>query len=254
MKTVVITGGSSGIGAALARELARRGGYQLVLAARNRDRLDAVARASGRDAHTVVADVTQRADVERIRDEALRAFGRVDVWINNAGRGITRPVLDLTDEDVDAMIAINVKSVLYGIQAIVPYFKEQGAGHIINVSSFLGRVPVATFRSVYSAAKAAVNSLTANLRMDLRQSHPAVKVSLVMPGLVSTEFARNALGGLPTTPPSGAMQAQTAEEVAAVMANLIETPVAEVYTNPMTSGLAKRYFEDVAAFEEAATR
>jgi NADP-dependent 3-hydroxy acid dehydrogenase YdfG len=133
MKTVVITGGSSGIGAALARELARRGGYQLVLAARNRDRLDAVAGEIGRDVHVVVGDVTRRADVERIRDEALRTFGRVDVWINNAGRGITRPVLDLTDEDVDAMIAINVKSVLYGIQTIVPYFKEQGSGHVINV-------------------------------------------------------------------------------------------------------------------------
>jgi short-subunit dehydrogenase len=254
MKTVVITGGSSGIGAALARELARRGGSRLVLAARNRDRLDAVAREIGRDVHVVAADVTRRADVERIRDEALRTFGRVDVWINNAGRGITRPVLDLTDEDVDAMMAINVKSVLYGIQTIVPYFKEQGSGHVINVSSFLGRVPVATFRSVYSAAKAAVNSLTANLRMDLRQTHPGIKVSLVMPGLVSTEFARNALGGLPAAPPGGAMPAQTAEEVAAVMANLIENPVPEVYTNPVTPGLAKRYYEDVAAFEDAATR
>ena len=254
MKVVVITGASSGIGAALARELARRGDYALVLAARNEERLQSVARDVGRDAHVVTADVTRRADVERIRDEAVKAFGRIDVWINNAGRGITRPVLELTDEDVDAMMAINVKSVLYGIQAIVPYFTQQASGHIINVSSFLGRVPLATFRSVYSAAKAAMNSLTANLRVDLRRTHPDIKVSLVMPGIVSTEFARNAIGGLPATPPAGAMQPQTAEQVAVVMADLIERPVPEVYTNPATAGIAKRYFEDIAAFEEAAPR
>jgi NADP-dependent 3-hydroxy acid dehydrogenase YdfG len=253
MKIVVITGGSSGIGAALGRELARRGGYALVLAARNTETLEAVARELGGDVRTVVADVTRRADVERIRDEALHAFGRVDVWINNAGRGITRPVLELTDEDVDAMMAVNVKSVLYGIQTIVPQFKQQGAGHIINVSSFLGRVPLATFRSVYSAAKAAMNSLTANLRVDLRRTHPDLKVSLVMPGIVTTDFARNAIGGLPPAPPpGGAMQPQTAEQVATVIADVIERPVAEVYTNPASPGLAKRYYEDIAAFEEAA--
>src|ERR687893_439014 len=73
-----------------------------------------------------------RAEVERLRDEALRAFGRVDVWINNAGRGISRPVLELTDQDVDEMMSVNVKSALYGMQAIVPHFQERGEGHLIN--------------------------------------------------------------------------------------------------------------------------
>jgi len=188
-RTIVITGASSGIGAALARTLA---GQNLVLAARRREELEAVAReASGR---AVVTDVTRREDVIRLRDEAVRAFGSVDVWVNNAGRGIARPVLELTDADFDEMMAVNVKSALYGMQAIAPHFIERKRGHIINISSFLGRVPIATHRSAYNAAKAALNALTANARVDLQSKVPDIHVSLVMPGLVSTEFARNAVG------------------------------------------------------------
>ena len=262
-RVVVITGASAGIGAAVARELDRRGD-RLVLAARTTDALQRVAAeiaapaASERResrAHVVTADVTRRAEVERIRDEAIGAFGRVDVWINNAGRGILRPVLELTDEDVDEMIAVNVKSALYGMQAIVPHFIERGRGHIINVSSFLGRVPIATPRSAYNAAKAALNSLTANLRVDLQRSHPGIHVSVVMPGLVATDFAKHARGStgpMPPAPVGSPMKPQSAEDVATIIADLIDTPVAEVYTNPASPALAARYFEDVARFEAEA--
>jgi short-subunit dehydrogenase len=151
-----------------------------------------------------------------------------------------------------------VKSALYGMQAIVPHFQERGTGHLINVSSFLGRVPLASFRSAYNAAKHALNALTANLRMDLRGRYPGIHVSLVMPGIVSTEFARNALGGTPSAPPSPPgttpMRPQTAEEVADAMARLIDEPKAELYTNPAHAELARRYFADVGAFEEALAR
>ena len=100
-------------------------------------------------------DVTRRADVERLRDRAIEAFGHVDVWVNNAGRGMTKAALELTDDDLDAMITANVKAALYGMQAIVPHFKERGRGQIINISSMLSRVPFASFRAAYSAAKAA---------------------------------------------------------------------------------------------------
>ncbi len=221
-----------------------------MLAARDGARLNDVAAPLGDSARTAVADVTRRADVERLRDETLAAFGHIDVWINNAGRGITRSVLELTDEDVTDIIDTNLRSVLYGMQAVIPYFQKQGRGHVINVSSFLGRVPLAPHRSIYSATKAAVNSLSANARMDLQASYPDVHVSVVMPGVVMTDFARNARGGgVPVVPPpGGAMRPQNAEDVAEVIARVVERPVAEVYTNPASPELARRYYEQLGAF------
>ena len=250
-RVIVITGASAGIGAALAAVLGSRG-HRLVLAARRGPELQRAAAAAGADARAVVTDVRRRRDVERLRDAALEAFGRVDVWVNNAGRGIGRRVLELSDEDIDEMMAVNVKSALYGMQAILPHFMERGDGHIINVSSFLGRVPLVAFRSAYSAAKSALNVLTANLRMELRATHPQIHVSLVMPGVVATDFARNALGG-PPSPPAGGRPppSQTAEEVALAIAGLIDQPQAEIYTNPAQAEIARRYFQDVAAFEAA---
>ncbi|WP_437967877.1 SDR family oxidoreductase [Sorangium sp. So ce260] len=100
---VVVTGASGGVGAAAAEELARRGA-SVVLAARRAGPLGEVAKRCGSQAHSVVADVTKRDDVQRIFDEAVAKFGRVDIWINNVGRGIGRPLLEITDDDVDAMI------------------------------------------------------------------------------------------------------------------------------------------------------
>ena len=245
-KVVVITGASGGIGAGLARQLGKSG-HHVVGTARGEEALRVVMREAASDAHAVIADMTRRLDVERVRDEAIRTFGHVDVWVNNVGHGITRRVLELTDEDVDTMITDNVKSALYGMQAIVPHFQARGAGHLVNVSSMLGRVPMAPFRSAYSASKAALNILTSNLRMDLRDTHPNVKVSLVMPGMVSTDFAKNALGGSP--PPPAGVPIQTPEEVVAEIVKLLESPVAELYTTPALAAAARKYYEDVGAFE-----
>jgi NADP-dependent 3-hydroxy acid dehydrogenase YdfG len=246
-KVVVITGASSGIGASLARQLGSEG-HRVVVAARREAELKAVAAASGQ-AHAVVTDVLVRAQVERLREEALKVFGQIDVWVNNAGRGIGKRVLELTDADFDAMMAVNVKSALYGMQAVVPHFQQRGEGHLINVSSFLGRVPLASYRSAYSAAKAALNSLTANLRMDLGATHPKVQVSVVMPGPVSTDFSSAALHGTPQLPSARLMASQTADEVADVIVGLIEQPRPEVFTSPSLKALSKRYYEDVAGFE-----
>ena len=248
---VVITGASSGIGAALALHLAGEG-YRLVLGARRLGELEEVARDAR--AHgaagtiTLACDVSRRADVELLRTAAIAQFGRVDVWVNNAGRGITRPVLELTDADVDEMVAVNVKSALYGMQAIVPYFMERGHGHLLNVSSSLGRVPSASFRSAYSGAKAMLNTLTANLRMDLAASHPEVHVTLVLPGVVSTEFARNVVGEA-RPPMASVVEPQTVEEAAAAIAAAIRHPVPELYTNPAMAAMTREYFTDPPAFE-----
>ena len=260
-RVVVITGASAGIGAAVARRLAAEG-TTLVLAARREKELNDVAdearKLGARGVLPVPADVTRRDEVVDLRDKALAEFGRIDVWINNAGRGISRSVLDLTDDDVDEMIAVNVKSAIYGMQAAVPHFIDRGEGHVINISSFLGRVPIAGIRSVYSAAKAALNSLTANLRTDL-QAHPGIHVSLVMPGVVTTDFARNVRGELrppinAASPGASPMKPQTAEEVADRIVDIIHNPVAEVYTNPVSADLARAYYADVGAFERAAAR
>ena len=260
-RIVVITGASAGIGAALGRKLASEGA-RLVLAARREQELRQLAeearKLGAEDALPVVVDVTNRSQVFNLRDRALSEFGHIDVWVNNAGRGITRSVLDLTDDDVDDMMAVNVKSAIYGMQAAVPHFIEREQGHLINVSSFLARVPIASFRSAYSAAKAALNSLTANLRTDL-SSYPNIHVSLIMPGVVTTDFARNVRGEarppLSAGPPGGApMNAQSADEVASRIADVIRNPIAELYTNPASAEIARRYYADVAAFERNAPR
>jgi len=244
----VITGASAGIGAALAIQLGNQGAA-VVLAARRRAELEAVARASGERALAVVADVTRRDDVQRIFDVAMDRFGRVDVWVNNAGRGISRAVSALTDDDLDVMFRDNVKSALYGMQVVLPHFKARNAGQIINVSSGLGRVPSVPSRSAYSAAKHALNALSACLRLELAADHPGVVVSVVMPGPVATDFGLLALGGGPDsrTLPG----AQSAEEVAQVICSVIERPRAEAYTAPAMQGEVERYYRDVAEAEKA---
>jgi short-subunit dehydrogenase len=246
-KTIVITGASSGIGAELARQLGAQG-HRLVLAARSAAPLQAVAdQVKGL---AVPTDVTVRSQVEALRDAALKAFGGIDVWVNNAGQGISRNVLDMTDEDLDAMVSVNVKSALYGMQAIAPHFMAKNGGHIINISSFLARVPMAPQRSAYSAAKAALNSLTANLRMDLAVSHPGITVSVVMPGLVSTGFAEHARGAGPGAKPSNPpTPSQAPEAVAAAIVSLIAAPKGELVTSPGLVAAGQRYVADVDAFE-----
>jgi NADP-dependent 3-hydroxy acid dehydrogenase YdfG len=247
-RVIVITGASGGIGAALAR-LAGSQGARVVLAARRAGELNAAAAQAGPEALAVVADVTRREQIERVLDAALVRFGHVDVWVNNAGRGITKPVSALTDAEFDEMMLVNVKSALYGMQAVLPHFQGRGRGHIINLSSMLGRVPYVAARSAYCAAKHALNALTANLRMELRQHWPDIHVSTVSPGVVATEFGVHALGGgfdsrqMPN--------AQPVEEVAQVIADLIEHPQADVYTRPGMRDWVVSYFaaEDMGAAE-----
>ncbi len=240
---VVITGASSGIGAALAERLARDGA-SVALVARRPDALRAVGERCGANALAIVADMTSRGDVERAAAEAIARFGRIDVWVNNVGRGITRPPSALTDADLDEMMLVNVKSALYGMQEVLPHFKQRGSGHIINVSSVLGRMPMATFRSAYNGAKHFLNALTANVRDELAATHPGIQVSLVSPGVVRTEFGVNAVYGGPdsrTLPNS-----QSADEVADVIAGVIGSRRADVYTRPGARQLVLDYLSALA--------
>lgn len=243
-QVAVITGASSGIGAAVAKLLASRG-MAVVLVARRQDALDAVASECGGRAEVVVADVRHRDQVRRVVERALARFGHVDVWINNAGRGITRPPTQLTDEDLDEMVLVNIKSVLYGIQEILPHFKERGAGQVINISSMLGRIPFAVIRSAYCGTKHFVNALTAMIRTEVQETHPGIQFTLVSPGVVRTDFGLNALHGGPdsrTFPGS-----QSAEEVAEVIARAIESREPDVYTSPGAKGRVAGYYASVGS-------
>lgn len=246
-QVVVVTGASGGVGAAAAEELARRGA-SVVLAARRAGPLAEVAARCGKQAHAVVADVTKRADVQRIFDEAIASFGRVDVWINNVGRGIGRALLEITDDDVDAMIGDNLKSVLYGMQIVTPHLQARGTGAIVNVSSLLGKTPLPP-RAAYAAAKAAMMALSEAFRIQLAGSHPGVRVVVVYPGRIATDFGKNALG---ERAPDGATlpdevlaviggATQTAEEVAHVMCDAALSARGDVYTQPTAYAHVQAY-------------
>ncbi len=249
-KVIVITGASAGIGAAVAVRVIERGA-RVVLAARRESELTALARTLGERAIAVPTDVTRRADNEQLRDRALAEFGQIDVWIANAGRGISRLVSELTDEDIDDMVTVNIKSVVYGIQAVLPHFKQRKRGQIIAVSSGLSRFPFAPQRSAYSAAKAGVNLLMGSLRGELRAAGLSdIYATTVMPGVVATDFGKNALhGGVDNAQLPGA---QPVAEVADVIADVIDKPRAEVYTRAQMRELAARYFsaEDVGEIEK----
>jgi short-subunit dehydrogenase len=178
----------------------------------------------------MVADMTKREEVERVVRDTIGAAGGIDVWVNNVGRGITKMPSELTDQDIDDMMTVNVKSALYGIQSVLPHFKERGSGQVVNVSSLLGRAPFATHRSAYCGAKHFLNALTANFRQEFATSHPGIKFTLVSPGLVWTHFGLNALhGGADSRSyPDG----QTSEEVAEVIEWAILEKKEDVYTKP----------------------
>jgi short-subunit dehydrogenase len=237
-KIVVITGASSGIGAALGELLAKQE-HQVVLVARRRQALEEVAARCGGRADVQVADVTDRTQVRRVVNDTVAKLGRIDVWVNNAGQGISRNPSELTDEDLDAVMRANVYSALYGMQEVLPHFKARGDGHVINISSLLGRMPVATIRSAYSGAKHFLNALTAMIRAEVQTTHPGIQISLVSPGIVRTDFGLNAMHGGPDS--RSFPEAQSAEDVAGVIARVIETRQPDVYTRPAAAMIAKYY-------------
>ena len=149
-KVVVITGASSGLGEATARLLSAEGAT-VVLGARRVDRLQSLAdelTAKGGKALAVATDVTDRDQVKRLVDAAVEKFGRIDVMINNAGLMPHSPLERLKIDDWNRTIDVNIKGVLYGIAAALPYMKQQKSGHIINVSSVAGHKVTPTERSM----------------------------------------------------------------------------------------------------------
>ncbi|MEP6506656.1 MAG: SDR family NAD(P)-dependent oxidoreductase [Gemmatimonadales bacterium] len=241
-KVVVITGASGGIGAAVAELVASRGD-SVVLVARREAALQEVSARCGANALPVVADMSRRDDVQRVVRESLARFGHVDVWVNNVGQGITRVPSQLTDDDIDDVIRINIKSAVYGMQEILPHFKERGTGHVINISSMLGRIPFAVIRSAYNGAKHFLNAITANFRTEVQETHPGIQFTIVSPGVVRTEFGKNALHGGPDS--RALPQSQSAEEVAVVIADVMVSRLPDVYTRQGAHDRVVEYYNVV---------
>ncbi len=186
-KIVVITGASSGLGEATARHLSEHGAV-VVLGARRIDRIRALAKAlAGREgkAIAVQVDVTQSEQVKQLVDAAVERYGRIDVLINNAGLMPHSPLERLKVADWDRMIDVNIKGVLYGIAAALPYMQRQKSGHIINVSSVAGH-KVRPGSAVYAATKHAVLALSEGLRQEVKPYN--IRTTVISPGAIATEL------------------------------------------------------------------
>ena len=186
-KVVVITGASSGLGEATARLLSKQGAI-VVLGARRADRIDALASelsSAGGKAISVATDVRDREQVQRLVDTAVKSFGRIDVMLNNAGVMPLAPLERLKTDEWDQMIDVNLKGVLNGIAAALPYMKEQKSGHFINVSSVYGH-KVGPDATVYCATKFAVRALSEGLRQEVKPYN--IRTTIISPGAVATEL------------------------------------------------------------------
>ena len=211
-KVIVITGASSGIGEATARQLSSAGAC-VVLGARRLDRLTALAEeitAAGGKVAVAQTDVSNFQDVEALVKKAVEVFGRVDVLINNAGIMPNSRLDELRIDDWNRAIDINLKGTLHGIAAALPFMKAQKSGHIINLSSLSGhRVRPTT--AVYSATKFAVRAISEGLRMEMTPYN--IRSTIISPGPVDTDL------------PSSVTSAAVAEQVRKIheMAIPVET-------------------------------
>lgn len=190
-KVVAITGAGRGIGRATALHLAARGA-RMVLGARSETELLDVAReieSAGGEAALRSTDVTRRTDLEALIRLGRDRFGRVDVIVNNAGIGPISRFDALRVEDWDAMIDVNLRGALYGIAAALPFFTQQGKGHVINVISTAGLKIVPTM-GVYAATKNALRTATEALR---QEAGAKLRVTEVSPGFIDTSFTDSSI-------------------------------------------------------------
>jgi NADP-dependent 3-hydroxy acid dehydrogenase YdfG len=186
-KVVVITGASSGLGAATARLLSQQGAI-VVLGARRADRIEALASeltSAGGKAAAVVTDVANRGQIKQLVDKAVESFGRIDVMLNNAGVMPLAPLEALKTDEWDQMIDVNLKGMLNGVAAALPYMKQQKGGHFINVSSVYGH-KVGPNAAVYCATEFAVRALSEGLRQEVKPYN--IRTTIISPGAVATEL------------------------------------------------------------------
>ncbi len=186
-RVVIVTGASAGIGWELARAFAREGA-RVALAARRADRLEALAKQiyeNGGEALAVPTDVSDPARVEALVAKTLKRWGRLDILVNNAGFGHVCRFEELTEDEIHRLVEVNLLGTLYGIQAALPIMRRQGSGHIITVSSIVGKRGTPR-NAVYVATKFAQVGLTESLRVELASS--GIQASVICPVGTDTEF------------------------------------------------------------------
>lgn len=189
-KVVVITGASLGIGCAIAKLFAAQGA-RLVLSGRNKKRLEDVARSlqrSNSDILSVTADISKPAGMKKITDAAYKKFKRIDIFINNAGVGIKKPIEKMTEQEFDQIFDTNLKAVYRCFRLVLPRMRKQGGGQIINISSGASRDGLPEM-AAYSASKAALNILSEAVAGEVRNDN--IKVSVLAPGSTETNFRWN---------------------------------------------------------------
>jgi uncharacterized protein len=238
--TALITGASSGIGAVYADRLARRG-YDLILVARNRDRLQTLANRlaneTGRSVEVVVADLGNKADVARV-ETVLRTDASITMLVNNAGVGATAPLLGSDIDKMDEMITLNVDALTRLTYAAAPGFVARNGGTIINISS-IAAVSPETLNGVYGGSKAFVLAFSQSLHHELADK--GVRVQVVLPGATATEFW--GLAGVPVENLPKAIVMSAEDMVDAALAGLDQ---GELVTIPALEDKA-----DLDAFEAA---
>ncbi len=189
-KVVIITGASAGIGLATARVFAANGA-RLVLAARDPERLEAATRDIPGGHMRIPTDVSDPLAAQSLVAQTIRAYGRIDILINNAGIGLAAPIAEMRPEDLMRTMAINVLGPLMLTQTVLPHMHTQTRGQLIFVSSVVG-LRALPYLGGYAATKAALDRLTESLRVELRGS--GVAVTLIRPGTTSTGFSQRRLG------------------------------------------------------------
>ena len=217
-KVMIVTGASSGIGAATARA-ASRAGARLVLAARNRERLQALA-AEMTDAVVVPTDMRNPVDIRLMVDTAIERCGRVDILINNAGQGLHVPVERIRLDDLVAITELNVYGPLLAMHAVIPVMRSTGRGCIVNVSSGTTRLGAPVGAGGYSATKAALNMLSRTARAELADD--GIVVSTVYPFVTATEFHDTLRAGAISSA-GRRFEPDTAEHVANAILDLVRT-------------------------------
>ncbi|BEO37533.1 oxidoreductase [Serratia marcescens] len=236
-KVVVITGASSGLGEATAKHLAAQGAT-VVVAARRKDRLDALVRQIVGDGGTALAlpvDVTKRQEVEAMIAQAVRQFGKIDVLVNNAGLMAIAPLSAVKVDEWERMIDINVKGVLYGIAATLPLFEKQQFGHYITISSIAGKKVFSPGGTVYSGTKFAVSAIAEGLRHEVGGK---IRTTTIAPGLIDTELKQGSshAESLQAVGELYQSQAISADAIARAIAYAIEQPsdvdVSEIVIRP----------------------